>query len=250
MRTIILIKILLCCVVGFAQNQTIQITYNKKYEERRTGTELNKIDSISKTTPVVTARVASIKKSLASVEHILLFNKEQSYFYTKDAMENDNGQTANSRAITLGGTRGRHSLNITTKRREWEARLWEDKRYTVEEPYEKYDWELINEKKIVLGYQVYKAITTIEYSNKRRKGSYNVEAWYAPDLVSNFGPASYSGLPGTVLELWNGNVGIYAVDIKVLEEELSYKPFKGKRVKADQLSQISDEYITKRIRGK
>lgn len=54
-------------------------------------------------------------------------------------------------------------------------------------------WQLVEEKKRILGYTCRKAIRTV--------GWQTVTAWYAPDLPYAFGPFTDGGLPGLILEL-------------------------------------------------
>lgn len=68
------------------------------------------------------------------------------------------------------------------------------------------NWVLENEKKIIDGYECYKA--TSEYIVKNIKGEFRhpVIAWYCPQLPFSFGPKGYYGLPGLILELQERNV--------------------------------------------
>lgn len=57
----------------------------------------------------------------------------------------------------------------------------------------KFDWELVNEKKEINGYQCYKAISNF----RGRKW----EAWYSPEIAINYGPWKFWGLPGLIFEV-------------------------------------------------
>ncbi len=74
--------------------------------------------------------------------------------------------------------------------------------YIVKRPYNKYKWKLTKTIKIIGGYTCYKALVTV----KEARMTYDVIAWFAPDIPFSYGPRGYSGLPGLVLEVnWNGH---------------------------------------------
>lgn len=78
----------------------------------------------------------------------------------------------------------------------------------------KINWTFENEKKLIDGYECYKA--TSEYIVKNIKGEFRhpVIAWYCPQLPFSFGPKGYGGLPGLILELQERNVtfGVETID--------------------------------------
>ncbi|MGV8945786.1 MAG: GLPGLI family protein [Lutibacter sp.] len=81
-----------------------------------------------------------------------------------------------------------------------------------------FKWELSNEKKIVGGFECYKALTV--YTYKDRKGNFKkvpIIAWYASKLPIPLGPKNYVGLPGLILELEEGDNAIvfYATKIQL-----------------------------------
>lgn len=82
------------------------------------------------------------------------------------------------------------------------------------------EWDIINEKKNVLGYNCMKAMTKKQLDN----GNYiNVVAWFTKDLPYNFGPKEFIGLPGLVLEVEERGMKFYATKIKLNNKNYKIK---------------------------
>lgn len=93
----------------------------------------------------------------------------------------------------------------------------------------KFEWELINEKKEINGYQCYKAVANF----RGRKW----EAWYSPDIPINYGPWKFWGLPGLIFEVTDVdkiyNFYLNKIDGKLdnkIEYPLQYKTLSLKEV--------------------
>lgn len=65
--------------------------------------------------------------------------------------------------------------------------------YQYEEAFPKFNWELENESKDILGYNCRKATT--QYRGRK------YTAWYTTDIPINNGPYVFQGLPGLIMEL-------------------------------------------------
>lgn len=65
------------------------------------------------------------------------------------------------------------------------------------------EWVITDEKKIINGYECSKAFTTVkkDYGDGKENSLYELTAWFAPDIKDSFGPKSFKGLPGMILEL-------------------------------------------------
>lgn len=82
----------------------------------------------------------------------------------------------------------------------------------------RYDWNLKNKTKQILGFKCYLAVakvkndsTLFDFKEGKTQSFY---AWYAPSLPSRYGPSFFTGLPGLVLKAGNDKFEIYAVKIK------------------------------------
>lgn len=72
--------------------------------------------------------------------------------------------------------------------------------YEVEGSLHRFDYQLHQEKRIILGYECYKA-TIIEEGSVGETWT----AWYATDIPIPNGPLHFGGLPGLILQLQNSN---------------------------------------------
>ncbi|MHA7829715.1 MAG: GLPGLI family protein [Flagellimonas sp.] len=78
-----------------------------------------------------------------------------------------------------------------------------------------------DEHKYVGKYKCLKATTVDTIVNPKGVFTYNVVAWFSPELPGIYGPAGYFGLPGLILELHNGKMSLEA-------NELDFDTKKGK----------------------
>jgi GLPGLI family protein len=85
----------------------------------------------------------------------------------------------------------------------------------------KINWDLINEEKLILGYQCQKAICTF------RGRSY--EAFFAKTIPISNGPFKFDGLPGMILAInsVDGTVHIKAKSVTILNEAEIVNPYKN-----------------------
>lgn len=74
-----------------------------------------------------------------------------------------------------------------------------------------FQWQLTNEKKVINGYECYKA-----QSNFRGR---KWEAWYCPKIAVNYGPWKFWGLPGLIFEVSDTNK-IYNFFLTKIEKQL------------------------------
>lgn len=95
------------------------------------------------------------------------------------------------------------------------------------------NWELIDETKIILGYECKKAIykETKEIFGVNKE--FTTEAWYCPKLKYKIGPQDFGGLDGLILELNDKRRKFYCTEILEGTETSLFvieKPNKGKPV--------------------
>jgi GLPGLI family protein len=65
------------------------------------------------------------------------------------------------------------------------------------------EWMVTYEKKIINGYECTKALATLEkdYGDGKKIKVYDIVAWFCPKIANSFGPKSYGGLQGIIMEL-------------------------------------------------
>lgn len=69
------------------------------------------------------------------------------------------------------------------------------KKYTIQDDFAIFDWQISEESKMIENFKAYKAITTF----RGRKWI----AWFTPDIPFPFGPWKFCGLPGLILEVYD-----------------------------------------------
>lgn len=62
-------------------------------------------------------------------------------------------------------------------------------------------WEITNETKKIDNFICYKAIKFKEVKNRKGTFKHQITAWFCPEIPFSYGPLSYEGLPGLILEL-------------------------------------------------
>jgi GLPGLI family protein len=129
------------------------------------------------------------------------------------------------------------------------------KRFLIKDKLPSFDWKLTGETKNIGIYTCYKAT----YTRQEDQTSMSVEdgkvkestkkvdvvttAWYTPKIAVSNGPGDYTGLPGLILEIKEGNQTIVCSEIIINPKEkiVIEKPRKGKVVTQDQYSKIMDK---------
>jgi len=231
--------LLLFGTFSFAQNKenTVVVTYAKKingFEEN-----LKKVED-----PNVRSRLITTNRAIKDYTYELIFNDEYSYFNVVEELSNDVHKNSGS-AASIGGLGGRHLIDRKAKERLKETELFGEG-YIVATPLNKFEWELINEEKEILGYRVFKATTIEKIDDFRGKHEQKITVWYCPSLPYSYGPSYFCGLPGVVLGAESGNIVTEAIDIKTKKTKTFKLPrFKGERVTETQFINIFNEGMNK-----
>lgn len=109
--------------------------------------------------------------------------------------------------------------------------------FLIEEALPERDWKFAKDKKMLLGYECYKAYLV--------DTARTAEVWYTPQIPVPVGPSEFNGLPGAILEvnIDNGERSYLAVAVKTGEPEAKKieKPSKGKSVTREEFKKIRDE---------
>lgn len=179
----------------------------------------------------------------------LTFNKMESAFEEEQKLEpirkSDSGMTI---SISRGGKK---YMDRKVKKQIFEEEIFE-KEYLITDELKNWDWQLKKETKKIGEYFCYKAVTIIKVSTAQKeeyqdylKNKFNlrtnlfpmnepkdkiVSAWYTLEIPVNHGPGKYSGLPGLILELNDGEVTFLCNKV-VLNSEAKVKikaPHTGK----------------------
>lgn len=107
-------------------------------------------------------------------------------------------------------------------------------------------WQLINEKRIINGYECYLARGFFKnYSTYWP--DFNLEAWYCPAIPISIGPKWYSGLSGLILELTDDRV-TYGVEKIDFENKPLFKKInksKYKLITDEKFAKLNADYVKK-----
>ncbi|WP_428223576.1 GLPGLI family protein [Flavobacterium sp.] len=93
------------------------------------------------------------------------------------------------------------------------------------------NWKISSESKQIEQYSCYKATYEEFFINRKGiKSSRVITAWFAPSLPYSFGPKSYFGLPGLILELTENKTTFLATRINLIEGLTKIELPKGKTI--------------------
>lgn len=107
----------------------------------------------------------------------------------------------------------------------------EDKNYLISSKQTKFNWTLHNESKKIGDYLCFKASTIKNGKDLRGYHKKDVIAWYCPELSFSTGPKDYGNLPGLILELKEGDLIYYAIEVNFRDKLRKFKkPSRGKRM--------------------
>lgn len=121
--------------------------------------------------------------------------------------------------------------------------------YVMTEKLPTFDWEIGNETKEILGYQVQKATTHFR--------GRDYEAWFAPEIGISNGPYKFHGLPGLILDIHSkdGKYEFTAYGLKLNQklenfqiEHLLQKQKKSKKVSMKEMLVIQQKNIDNEIK--
>ena len=156
------------------------------------------------------------------VTSILKFKNDISYYVLskKDLEEyNDKTQIGFNTSSTLAASNSQYYIDLNSKEKFFKAKNMQMEYELIY--FEQPKWKVLNEPKSILGYNCKKAIKIDDYKSK-------TYVWFTEEIPFGFGPKSYFGLPGLILEIEKGN------DIFIAEKiEINPKNIKIKKPKAN-----------------
>lgn len=173
------------------------------------------------------------------IEFKLFFNGKESIFRVVNTLDTNDFKLKIARS--LFGAHSEYYENRKTKEKYRFTQAYGE-RFIITE--RKVKWLLTKESKKIDDYLCYKATTEKIIENSRGRFKKDVVAWYTNEIPLSFGPRGYSGLPGLILELTEGDLLFYTKEISLnIKEEIKInKPVKGKK-----LTEIEFEDIGKNM---
>lgn len=198
-----------------------------------------KIDSISKKHKAKSKKMQQWMKKLLKggkdVTGILKFANGVSLYVLEDEMQTDNGRVLNMTRL-LAGDRKYYRNNNT---KEYFDQFEIDEPLIVEVNPNK--WKITQESKKIGNYICYKAI---KINTDSRSKSVDI-AWFTPQIPVNFGPSSYFGLPGLILEVNRGKITMKATKIELNPKKKIKikKPTEGKRMTSKEYREMTRNFF-------
>lgn len=133
-----------------------------------------------------------------NVKFELLIDKDKSFFYKKDILNQNTIETKMALLISEADN-PIYSFNNNIFKKIEETSSFFNKPIIVKDTLLT-NWELTNETKKINGYTCYKAAAKYKIVNPD-VFYHSVIAWYCPEIPSQMGPRGFGGLPGLILEL-------------------------------------------------
>lgn len=157
-----------------------------------------------------------IAETSKDISFSLVIDGDKSIFRQERIMHSDNENEIFSKlAGSIGGTKGifyidkKDSICINKKN-------IRDVSFDVRIDLNK--WSITKETKLINDFVCFKATKNDVPSNIIYGEDNIVTAWFTTELPGFFGPASYFGLPGTILEVSNGTITLKATKIQFQNE--------------------------------
>lgn len=225
----LLLPIFIVCFLqsGFPQSQSGKVIYKVDIQPGKFQKSLESSDT-PKNASFAKFWYHKIESALPYLQFQLEFTKNEALFTSQEVMDNDNGIDV-AFAKKYNGTQGVFYTSIKENTKLHQLNYL-NRTWLIERPTDKLTWHISNQTKQIKGYTCYKATTTAAYTYIP-KGK--VIAWFAPELPFQFGPMSYAGLPGLILELNHVYFHFYADKINLNKKSLHIQsPTKGQRISA------------------
>ncbi|AJR02974.1 GLPGLI family protein [Siansivirga zeaxanthinifaciens] len=221
MKKNLLLKILflVSCELCFSQDiKSIKVTYGKY---------MKSLLDTTKTNP----------KQLKDLFYVLDANLNESRFEFVKRLDIDN--YSNKRLIGRSGGDGVYYKNLNLKEK-LHQKYFGDKEFLISYDFNRYNWKISKETKIIGNYKCYKASTSYSFYSKLADNNFevNIIAWFTPEISIPFGPAGYDGLPGLVLEVQIGGFYFVASKIQINTKVEIKKPKSGIKVTSKEYDKI------------
>lgn len=183
------------------------------------------IKSISKTN---NPNTRAILKNSKEVSYALNFNSKSSTYQKNESLYDESKQKLNLVATGAGGT-GIFYYNTEDNALLKQLTIGGDT-FLITQNAKK--WKLLNTSKKIGKYNCYKA-TLLNNNNKETK----VTAWYTLDIPLAYGPKDYNGLPGIILELYEGKFFFKASKIELSNKnKIIEKPVDGLKLTQEEFN--------------
>jgi GLPGLI family protein len=186
-------------------------------------------------------------------EYTLSFNRNESLYKEVEVLEKE-GERGMRFLSMISGASGTYYRNLKEASIKQEQDLF-GKKFLIEDSVEALNWKLGNETKSIGNYICNKAIAekifTVaktemvdgEVKDTIVKDTVEIVAWYTMQIPVSHGPGKYGGLPGLILELYDGRTTSLCtkVSISTAEDAEIKVPDNGEEVSRAEFEKISRE---------
>ncbi len=229
------------CFSGVSQNISGEVIYAKNSNFEDLKDRLNETQEKE--------FLEKLNNELKDTRYVLTFSENESHYAKIKSLSNDSDKNALSK-LNLGSFKGEYYFNFNLKEAIHKKEFLGET-MLVESPLNP-KWNLLKEKKNILGYECLKAHLKIQYKdiNNNSKESLII-AWYSLELNIPFGPEKYNSLPGLILELEDGNSKIVAKKLKLFDkgEKLNIKkPTGGQKITEGELEDKAREMLLEKMK--
>lgn len=206
----------------------------------------------------------ALKKSTKK-KYVLTFNKQEGLYEQIEELEKPDLGNNKIYIKVYSSDVGKKYMNLKDKSKIVEDEIF-GKEFLIVETLEKADWKLVNETKKIGNYSCYKAEVIVPVTEKQKQEYEDflkkqekksslfsmekpkdkvVTAWYAPEIPVSLGPLNYSGLPGLILEINEGNRIVLCSKVTLSNKETAKikVPNTGKRVTQAEFDKIKKAKI-------
>lgn len=193
----------------------------------------------------VQSRFRNIFQVVATLNFRLLANKEESLFRVIPNLSSDFKGDNNTAISAVGGKNvyySNDSINLLHK-----DLFGEVVNIELDQIYK---WKVLREKKEILGYQCFKAISNYKSIDKNGKEvEVDVIAWFTPDINISAGPLGFNNLPGLVLEGSKNQLYIFSATRINFDSKEEINMPKAKRIMSEKEYDLVVEGKLKQIRN-
>jgi len=200
-------------------------TYSQQIRNRITYHVSLKLDDINIEEKLKTKKkyaIEAVKKMFKNAHPVtgfLVFDKNDSEYFLEKQLPNEADNNFNLIESMAGGSRIYFTNSFSKKNLELECEVL-GKCFFINNRL--IAWKVTQDEKEIAGFRCFKAIG--------KENNKEIIAWFSPDIPYNFGPLSYRGLPGVILELKKNRTIFKAVKIELNSIGIK-KPKKPKKVK-------------------
>lgn len=211
-----------------------EITYSVSFPYVEHNEETSSVNDLTK----------KIFEQIDNIELMLIFNTNEALFSVINKTTNDSEIDYFVRSAKKIVCKGTYYTNIKEDIKIISKKFIGD-RFLVQLEPNKIKWNITNDTKKIQNHICIKATAIIEKDDINTKDRL-ITAWFTKDINLPFGPKTFSGLPGIILELKENNINYIATSLKINKDETIKinKPNKGLKISEKQFN----EYVIQKAK--